>query len=710
MVKPARRKPVARVVRRIAPGYAERIRRSGLKRATIETVNAGRLSSREREQQSLKALGLRLKVKSSLELADTLARGGEADLALAVLDGALARFPRSSEVLMHRSLMLATTKRDGAAEALLAAGRGDLKSVGFSDIASASLTLLDLGRLGEVRALIRERQMAEETDLGGDVALRILDLAEKYRQGGDLVWIDGDEAIPERALAVFAEWARNDLRWDSLCAVITEFERRQLRTVSSDQLRTKLAEFIRAKGDLSASLELVEPVAERSGDRKSKKLVMQNQVDLGLLKNGWVAPTRRPRADATDGALAYLLHNSLPYTSGGYSTRTHGLLASMVRRGWQVDAITRPQYPADRPEGKDVPRSELESGSVIDGVRYSRILDGSSVVNTVGHIDHFATSVAERAKTERWGVIHAASNHFVGLSAVEAAARVGVPSVYEVRGLWEVTRMSREPHYEETERFAMTEKLEADACRYADHAFAITEGLRSLMIDRGVPADHISLLPNGVDINRFTPSSPDESLRQKLGLEGKIVVGYVGSVLDYEGLELLVDAVKILVDDGLPVALLIVGDGKAFDSVKSRIEQAGISEHVVLPGRVPHAEAESYYSIIDIAPFPRLPLPVTELVSPLKPFEAMAMAKPVVVSSVGALTEIVTDGENGLVFTKGDVNSLAATLARLVDDKDEREQLGAAGRDWVVANRSWDTLSERIVEVYEKLGVPFPAK
>jgi glycosyltransferase involved in cell wall biosynthesis len=268
--------------------------------------------------------------------------------------------------------------------------------------------------------------------------------------------------------------------------------------------------------------------------------------------------------------------------------------------------------------------------------------------------------------------------------------------------------MSREPDYSSTERFQLATRLEADACIQADHAFALTEGLRSLMIERGVSADHISVLPNGVDVARFTPAAANLRLRDRLGLRDKVVIGYVGSVVDYEGLELLVDATRILIDGGLPVGLLIVGDGAAMASVKQRVADAGLSDVVVMPGRVPHAEAEAYYSIIDIAPFPRLPLPVTELVSPLKPFEAMAMGKPVVVSSVAALTEIVTDTQNGRVFDKGDVDSLAKVLAALVASAEERERLGVAGREWVVANRSWDTISTRIVEVYGRLDVPSP--
>lgn len=681
------------------------------KRPVVNRV-MGAISPKKRSASELRVASFaevarRISVRSSLEIASALSNEREHELAFAMLDSILGRYPRSSRVLTARAVMRTKIQSPGGLEDFVAACRGDLRDVDLEHVAVNAALILDLNDLISLRQVIYLEADPEVATVA--TALNVLDVVIGYRKG-ESIKLGARERLPAQLLLGLARWSREDFRWDVLDELVGELEDRESLGDRLNTLRAQLASYLRVKGDLKRSLELVRPVLARVDHGRAATLVAENESDLRLLREGWVAPQKMPLEDSTNGSLAYLVHNSLPYSSSGYATRTQGLLASMVRRGWNVDVLTRPQYPLDTKSGAKIRSSVLETPDVIDGVSYSRILSRADSSDIDTRVTHFAARVAEKAERERWGLVHAASNFYVGLAGVEAAARIGVPSVYEVRGIWDITRASREPAYFDTERFKLAIRMEADACRLADHSFAITEGLRSLMIDSGVPADQISLLPNGVDINRFTPATPNEGLRQKLGLDGKIVVGYVGSVLDYEGLELLVDAVKVLLDDGLPVALLIVGDGKAFDSVKSRIEEVGISEHVVLPGRVPHAEAEAYYSIIDIAPFPRLPLPVTELVSPLKPFEAMAMAKPVVVSSVGALTEIVTDGENGLVFTKGDVSSLAVALARLVDSEEERVQLGAAGRDWVVANRSWDALSARIVEVYEKLGVPFPTK
>lgn len=692
------------------PGYAIRVRRQGLLRGTLQTIDPRRLSGYRKQVEAVEALARRMRVKPALTVATQLRKSGESDLALVMINELLVRYPRSSEVLLERGKARLAARDARAREDFLAAGRGDLKSVSLGTVVGVAAIDPDTFDkdewVGLVQGIYADEKISSHEH---EVTLRAIELISNAHSGVALEVTDADIGLPIQILASLVEISRNHLQWLSITRLCDLIEQHATNSAMG-VVRLALARALRVKGDLSRSISILEPILNVQGNKDAARLAAMSESDLKLLRSGWRPSEASSRVKAAPGRVGYLLYNSLPHNSNGYATRTQGLLSGLVRRGWRADAVTRPGYPMDRSEFAHLDRKFLAQNGTIDGVNYQRITKKSPDPSLEGRVDHFADQLAKLFDESRWGVVHAASNHYVGMAAVEAGARLGIPSIFEVRGMWDVTRASRETEYFDTERFDLAVQMEADACRGADHAFAITEGLRNYMIERGVPKDHISLLPNGVDINRFTPSAPDAALRTRLGLDGKTVIGYVGSVVDYEGLELLVDAVKVLIDDMQPVALLVVGDGMAFDSVKRRVEAAGISEHVVLPGRVPHAEAEAYYSIIDIAPFPRLPLPVTELVSPLKPFEAMAMAKPVVVSSVAALTEIVTDGENGLVFTKGDVNSLAATLSRLVDSKEERDQLGAAGRDWVVANRSWDALSARIVEVYEKLGVPFPAK
>lgn len=427
-----------------------------------------------------------------------------------------------------------------------------------------------------------------------------------------------------------------------------------------------------------------------------------------LTKKGFPFSPRAssPSFEARSERVLYLLHNSLPYNSAGYATRSHGLLRQLSER-WEMRGVTRLGFPFDSP-GHD----ELESipfQDEVDGVIYQRLTteQGRWLKNPItDYVAQYAEAVRGLAVEQRPFLIHAASNHWNGLTAVEAARTLGIPSVYEVRGLWEVTRASRNPEWHDSGMYRYVKRMEADAARGADRVITITQGLRDEMIERGVDEDKIHVVPNGVDTRRFTPLERDEELAKELGLEGKTVIGYIGSVLDYEGLDMLVRAVAALDTRRDDFHLLIVGDGAEKEAFESLAEDLGVLGRVVtFTGRVPHADVERYYSLVDIAPFPRLPLPVCELVSPLKPFEAMAMGKAVVASDVRALAEIIDDGVNGLLHTKGDVGDLTRVIETLLDNPALVAQLGETSRKWVETERDWSSLADRVSSIYEELSM-----
>lgn len=463
--------------------------------------------------------------------------------------------------------------------------------------------------------------------------------------------------------------------------------------------------------DLSATVVALRLyVAARPDDpwatKKLESSTKQSTVaafNATILRDGFPLPDRedvgyRPR---TDKAL-YLLHGSLPEASNGYATRSHGLLTGMVRAGWDVDALTRPGFPYDLPP---VAGADPQEREVVGEVSYYRTSAGPvSMEPLQDYVAQYTDAVVRRARTVRPFVIHGASNHVNGLAAVSAARRLGIPSVYEVRGLWEITRASRNPGWAYSDRFRVMKRLETDAAQAADHVLAITGALKDELVSRGVDEAKISIVPNGVDSSRFEPLPRDVQLSQELGLDGRRVIGYVGSVLDYEGIGLLLEATQLLATHRADFWVLVVGDGAERERFEQEAAERGLGELVRFTGRVPHHDVERYYSLIDITPFPRLPLPVCEMVSPLKPFEAMAMGKAVVASDVNALAEIVDDGVTGLLHTKGDPASLARALERLLDEDALAATLGAAGRQWVRSERDWTVIAERVSDVYRSLG------
>lgn len=395
-----------------------------------------------------------------------------------------------------------------------------------------------------------------------------------------------------------------------------------------------------------------------------------------------------------------LLAFSLPYTSVGYATRSHGLARGITNAGWNLAAYTRPGFPVDfKPELEGI---VLPAEDIVDGIRYKRLLDIKR--NELTEVEYLFASIAHYERIielERPSIVHAASNYVTALPAMIAARRKGVPFIYEVRGFWEVTRSSRDEQFVNTAKYRYMQLFEGLVACQADRVITITTAMKEQLIDRGVSADNIAIAFNSVDPERFLPQAPKRELAERLGIPAGVpVIGYIGSFVDYEGLDDLIDAAAGLRDKGIDFRLLLVGDGAVFDDLRQKVSTLNLGEIVLLTGRVPHDEVEDYYSIIDIAPFPRKPWEVCELVSPLKPFEAMALQKAVVVSSTRALTEIVDNNYNGLVFEKGSINSLQSVLQQLLNNPALQLELGRRAREWIIKERSWDVAGSVCANVY----------
>ncbi|SDU86228.1 glycosyltransferase family 4 protein [Jiangella alkaliphila] len=460
---------------------------------------------------------------------------------------------------------------------------------------------------------------------------------------------------------------------------------------------------LRAGDAHAASMLAARALVARPGRDDFRRTFAAARDQLSISRSGWTFP---PRAVATPyepdtRAVLSVLSQSAPIRSGGYAARSHGVATALTARGWDVQAVTRLGFPYDGWDPGDT--REVPASDTVDGIVYHRLLDpgvrGYPQVPLADYVDRFERGVRDLAARHRVALIHGSSFYVVGLAGLTAARRLGLPFIYEMRGLEELMTLSRDPAFAGSDRHRFLERVETAVARESDLVFVITEALGREMVGRGVAEDRIVVVPNGVHTDRFTPRGRDRELESRLRLAGKTVIGYAGGLVDYEGLELLLDAVAGLgLRDDLQV--LIVGDGAAEPSLRDRAERLGLGASVSFTGRVPHDQVRRYLSLVDVAPFPRLPLPVCELISPIKPFESMAMEKAVVVSDVAALTEFVDDGVTGRVFRKGDAGDLRRVLADLLDDAGQRRELGVAARDWVLRNRDWSTLTDVVDAAY----------
>ena len=411
-------------------------------------------------------------------------------------------------------------------------------------------------------------------------------------------------------------------------------------------------------------------------------------------------------------SIIYHASQSMPHTSSGYAIRTHGLISALNTQQFNLQAVLRYGYPLDR---NDFPLNKIQSLEEIDNVEYhfshtekdSTLINYQEVYNFNSlekYLRRSVSSIFANAQKVKPEIIHSASNFVVGMAGAKAAKALGIPSIYEIRGFWHLTQSTKRLGYEGSDHYNLTERLEIETAKMSDHVFTITNALKDILVENGVSENKISVLPNAVDPSKFKITAKDKRLEKELDFQNKVVIGYVGSFVKYEGLDLLLEASSILNKKlGDCFRILLVGDGEMMPNLRNSVRFLQLEDIVKFTGRVDHEEVNRYYSLIDIAPLPRKGFRVCELVSPLKPFEAMGAGKVLITSSVQALAEIVDDGVTGLIFEKDNSEDLAVKLESVILSKELRERIGINANKWVIENHSWDVISKRVIDVYQKL-------
>ncbi len=393
--------------------------------------------------------------------------------------------------------------------------------------------------------------------------------------------------------------------------------------------------------------------------------------------------------------ILHVLDHSLPLHSG-YTFRTRAILKAQQARGWEVACLTGARHRADGPDPE-----------LIDGLlfhRTARTAEGPSPLREWREIRALAKHLDQLV--DRWhpDQLHVHSPVLNALAALQVAKRRGVPLVYEIRAFWEDAAVGNGTGSEGSPRYRLTRALESYAAARADAVAVICEGLRADLVARGIAAEKIIVAPNGVDMNLFgNPLAPDTNFAARLGLAGADVVGFIGSFYDYEGINDLIAAMPLLVEQRPAAQLLLVGGGPMEAQLKAQAERSPAAERIRFVGRVPHQEVDRYYSLIDILAYPRKAMRLTELVTPLKPLEAMAQRKLVAASDVGGHRELIEDGVTGTLFPAGNPAALADALAAIFNDRASWEERREAARRFVERDRNWSSNISRYEPVYQRL-------
>ncbi|MGO1576017.1 glycosyltransferase family 4 protein [Agrococcus casei] len=446
-------------------------------------------------------------------------------------------------------------------------------------------------------------------------------------------------------------------------------------------------------GDVKTAFALVP-----SRSRYAKTLV----AERAMMTPGMRLSVGVGDAEAHGDTVLHVLTNSLPHTQSGYTIRSHNVLLAQREAGLAVEAVTRPGYPL-------VTGSiDAQAVDVVEGISYTRVLPAVLASQPDRRLQQHARTIVRLGAGAR--LLHTTTNYANAIAVQAAAGVLGIPWAYEVRGMqeqtWIATLHSAEARERavRSERYRLIRAREAQLASASDVVFTLSEGMRQDLMARGVDGDSVHVMPNGIPAARLeqpTVAAPDARAELGLSREG-FWVGAVSSLVGYEGFDTLIDAVKRIRASGTDVRLLLVGDGVERPALVQ--QAADLGEAAVLPGRVDAAQAQRYLSALDVVVVPRRDLEVTRSVAPLKPIEALAAGKPLLVSDLPPLTETIGDElvTAGCAVAPSDAGALADALTRLSGDEALRNKLGELGRARA-ATRTWEHAGERYAEHYARL-------
>lgn len=412
---------------------------------------------------------------------------------------------------------------------------------------------------------------------------------------------------------------------------------------------------------------------------------------------------QRPDTGPAPGRVLHVVTNALPYKHAGYTVRTHKIARAQRAAGLDPHVVTRSGFPVAQgfPDARRL--------VTVDEIPYHRLLPYTLPRLADEALDQGLEQALHLTEQLRPAVLHAASNHINGQLALGIRAATGLPVVYEVRGFLEETWLSRRDGSAQdagrSDLYRRSRELETHCMREADLVVTLGEVMREEIIARGIAAEKVLVVPNAVDGEFLQPLPDPGPLRGALGIApGEPVIGEVTSLFAYEGVDTLLRAAAELRDRSVAVRPLIVGDGPERASLQRLAGQLGLADAAIFTGRVPLADVRRYHALLDVFVVPRTDDRVCQLVTPLKPVEAMASGLCVVASEVGGLREIVKHWTTGALTLPQNPVALANCLERLLYSPDSRRELGANARVWVSRDRTWTANAQRYRSAYAALG------
>lgn len=424
--------------------------------------------------------------------------------------------------------------------------------------------------------------------------------------------------------------------------------------------------------------------------RRGQGIFLVNQI-LRWNSIGSSGPRREPSAPLR---VLHVFDQSLPIRSG-YTVRSAAIIREQRRRGIYTAHLTSPKHPPGGPSPQQIGELAFHRTPAVQGP-----LARSPVLGEALLIKNLAREIVRVARQEKPHILHAHSPVLDGLAALLAARRLHLPVVYEVRAFWEDAAVNLGTAREGGPRYRLTRALETFVFRRCDGIVTICEGLKRDILGRGIPHTKLAVVANGVDTDKFAPAAPNTAFRKSLGLEGRVVLGFYGSFYAYEGLDLLLSAVPEILRRCPGTVVLLAGSGPVESALKKQATDLNLGEAIRFLGSIPHEQIRAYYGATDIFVYPRHRMRLTEIVTPLKPLEAMAQGGIVLASDVGGHCELIVDGQTGRLFRADDANALAEAVLALTANRESWPSMRRRAREFVERERTWSATTRDYEKVY----------
>ncbi|MDC1090783.1 glycosyltransferase, exosortase A system-associated [Emcibacteraceae bacterium] len=396
--------------------------------------------------------------------------------------------------------------------------------------------------------------------------------------------------------------------------------------------------------------------------------------------------------------VLHVFDHSIPLHSG-YTFRSFQILSEQRKLGIETLHVTSIKHTAPYQDKEEV-----------EGLEFYRTKPGSPLLNKLPIVNQWnvvrtlAMRIEEIVKTEEVDIIHAHSPVLNGLAALKVGKKYNIPVHYEIRAFWEDASVSHGDCKEGDMCYNITKSLETHVVKNAASVTTICDGLKQDLISRGISDDKITLIPNAVDISKFSgPEETNRDLQERLNIVDMTVLGFIGSFYDYEGIDILLRSMRSILHRVPNACLLLVGGGPMDDYLKGLADKLLLGDRVIFTGRVPHNKVQDYYNLVDIFVYPRKKMRLTDLVTPLKPLEAMAQHKLVAASDIGGYRELIEDGKTGVLFEPDNPIALACKIGDLVERKDEWPTFHKAGRYYVEEVRNWKNSVSNYPAIYERI-------